>query len=112
MDYEVREILNPVGSGRFEVKAKLIQNDPYRLRLGHALIERGAIKHSDFLFRNINNEPHVIFKISNGTPYEAYPLLAQAQGLFTQAVANALKIRAVVQAISLADSQGNEEESR
>ena len=110
MDYEVREILNPVGAGRYEITAKLVQSDPYRLRLGRSLIQTGAISRSDFLFTNINNEPHVIFKTFHGTPYEAYPLLAQAQGLFNQAISSALKIRAVVQAISLADGQASEEE--
>ncbi len=112
MDYEVREILNPVGSGRFEVTAKLIQNDPYLLRLGQGLVETGGIKHAVFLFSNINNKPHVIFKISHGTPYEAYPLIAQAQAYFNGAIANALRLKTIIEAISLADTQTGEEERK
>ena len=109
-DYDVRELVDGAGSGRFEVTAILTHSDAYSLRLGQALIETGAIKYAGFLFRNIGNKPHVIFKVLMGTNYEIYPRIAQAQELFNAAVVNASKLRRVVKAIEIAEAQTSKEQ--
>lgn len=111
MDYEVREIQNPVGSGRFEVRAMLNVGDTH-FRLSKSLIEVGAIRHSDFQFQNIEGKPHVIFRVSMGTTFEIYPLISQANHVFLSAIREALRVKKIVDAIRLADSEAGREETR
>lgn len=104
-DFELREIPNAVGSERYEVIAKLLEGegDPYAVLLGAALIQTGAVRHADFLFRNIGENPCVIFKVMMGTNDKIYPLIAEANYIFSSAVREALRLERIIDAIRLCD---------
>ena len=104
-DYQIEEIVNAeIGQARFQVIAKLeSEGDPYAVLLGTALIQTGAVRHADFLFRNIGKNPCVIFKVMMGTNDKIYPLIAEANYIFSSAVREALRLERIIDAIRLCD---------
>ena len=108
-DYDVRQLVD----GGFEVVARLSHSDPYCLSLGKELIRTQALSKSAALtFQIIGDQPCTVFRGTNGTGFEIYPLLTQAQAVFNRAVANALRLKLIIEAIRLAEGQASEEERK
>ena len=105
-DFEVRELLNGSGSGRFQVTATLSHSN---LSLGRELIRTGALsKSGDLTFQLIGDQPCVVFTTFNGTNYEIYPLISQAKGIFNTAITSALRLKRIIEAIELAETSKEE----
>jgi hypothetical protein len=102
-DFELEELVGAVGSGRYQVTAMLTQSDPYYLCLGKSLIRTGLLsKSGNLTFQIINDEACVTFKVLRGANDEIYPQISHAQGLFNGEIANALRLKRVIEAIAQA----------